>query len=155
MANYLHCHDLIYYQVMHIRVLRVWMLTLTWFTDCHCHFITGFNDSGWEIRESSQPLDLNSTSVQGIDVSLCLSLTPKLRVDVALFTSLTKRILYTGNACECKSPLSNVGKFIYFHEHSWFALCKATERGRAAESNSWLYIVAWDKVGTQRAGSSV
>lgn len=99
-------------------------------------------------------LILTAHLCRGIDQSRCLSLTPSLRVDVALFTRLTKRILYTGNACECKSPCSNAEKFIYFHTHSWFALCKATERGHAAESDSLLYIVAWDKVGTQGAGSS-
>ncbi len=38
-----------------------------------------------------------------------------------LFTRLTKRILYTGNACDCEFLSSNVGKFIYFNKHSWFA----------------------------------
>ncbi len=48
-----------------------------------------------------------------------------LQMDDALFTLLTRRILYTGNACGCEFLCMNVGKLIYFHKHSWFALSEA------------------------------
>lgn len=40
-----------------------------------------------------------------------------------LFTRLTKRILYTGNACDCELLSSNVGEFIYFKQT--FLICTA------------------------------
>ncbi|KAL1256915.1 hypothetical protein QQF64_012460 [Cirrhinus molitorella] len=47
-----------------------------------------------------------------------LFLSTNLQMDDALFTLLTKRILYTGNACGCEFLCLNVGKLIYFHKHS-------------------------------------
>lgn len=63
-----------------------------------------------------------------------------------LFTHLTKRILYTGNACDCEFLSSNVGKFIYFHRHSWFALSRSAVRvSEEYKFKLYLEVGVWAK----------
>lgn len=104
MVNYLYWHDFIYCQVRHIRTLKVWMLTRSDLVTVTVISLLALKIQAERSRNIPACLFLTAHLCRGINESLCLSLTPSLWVDVSLFTRLTKRILYTGNACECKSP---------------------------------------------------